>query len=85
MSRLPQEAFYAELSWTGIPRRNYEEVLKIARSNGVRCLVLDEDVDERSPGFLEKLKEEDLILFKAWDEEGQKIAIFEIVYPEQKR
>jgi 4-amino-4-deoxy-L-arabinose transferase-like glycosyltransferase len=85
MSRLPQEAFYAELSWTGIPRRNYEEVLKIARSNGVRYLVLDEDVDERSPGFLEKLKEEDLILFKAWDEEGQKIAIFEIVYPEQKR
>jgi hypothetical protein len=84
MSRLPQEAFYAELSWTGIPRKSYEEVLKIARSNGVRYLVLDEDIEERSPGFWEKLKKKDLILFKDWNEEGQKIVIFEIVYPEQK-
>ena len=84
MSRLPQEAFYAELSWAGIPRKSYEEVLMIARSNEVRYLVLDEDIDERSPGFWGKLKEEDLILFKAWNEEGQKIAIFEIVYPELK-
>lgn len=83
MSRLPQEAFYAELSWTGIPKKSYEEVLTIARSNGVRYLAIDEDIDERSPGFWGKLKEKDLILFKAWNEGDQKIVIFEVVYPEQ--
>jgi hypothetical protein len=82
MSRLPQEAFYAELSWTGIPRKSYEEVLKIARSKGARYLVLDEDTEERSPGFWGKLKKEDLILLKDWNEQDQKIVIFEIVYPD---
>jgi len=84
MSRLPQEAFYAELSWTGIPRKTYEEVLEIARSKGVRYLVLDEGTEERSPGFWGKLKKEDLILLKDWNKQDQKIVIFEIVYPEQK-
>jgi 4-amino-4-deoxy-L-arabinose transferase-like glycosyltransferase len=82
MSRLPQEAFYAELSWTGIPRKNYEEVLKIARSRGVRYLVLDENIGERSPGFMEKIKEKDLVLFKEWNKDDQKIVIFEVFYPE---
>jgi hypothetical protein len=82
MSRLPQEAFYAELSWSGIPRKNYEEVLKIARSRGVRYLVLDENIGERSPGFMERLKEKDLVLFKEWNKDDQKIVIFEVVYPE---
>jgi hypothetical protein len=82
MSRLPQEAFYAELSWTGIPRKTYEEVLEIARSKGVRYLVLDEDTEERSPGFWGKLKKEDLILLKDWNKQDEKIVIFEIVYPE---
>jgi 4-amino-4-deoxy-L-arabinose transferase-like glycosyltransferase len=82
MSRLPQEAYYAELSWTGIPRKSYEEVLKAARSKGVRYLILDEDTDERSPGFWEKLKKEDLIVVKEWNKQDQKIVVFEIVYPE---
>jgi len=81
MSRLPQEAFYAELPWIIIPKKSYEEVLRDARSKGIRYLVLDEDVEKRSPGFLERLKEEDLTLLKDWNKQDQKIVIFEIVYP----
>jgi 4-amino-4-deoxy-L-arabinose transferase-like glycosyltransferase len=82
MSRLPQEAFYAELPWFKIPKKSDEEVLKVARSNGVRYLVLDEEVERSSPGFGEKLKEKDLILLKDWNKKDQKIVIFEIVNSE---
>jgi len=81
MSRMPQEAFYAELPWVIIPNKSYEEILRVARSNGIRYLVLDEDVEKRSPGFLGKFKEEDLTLIKDWNKQGQKVVIFEIVYP----
>jgi 4-amino-4-deoxy-L-arabinose transferase-like glycosyltransferase len=82
MSRLPQEAFYAELPWFKIPKKSDEEVLKMARLNGVRYLILDEEVEKSSPEFWEKLKEKDLILLKDLNKEDQKIVIFEIVYPE---
>jgi hypothetical protein len=82
MSRLPQEAFYAELPWFKIPKKSDEEVLMVARSNGVRYLVLDEEVERSSPGFGEKLKEKDLILLKDWNKKDQKIVIFEIVNSE---
>ncbi|NWG04158.1 MAG: glycosyltransferase family 39 protein [Syntrophaceae bacterium] len=81
MSRLPQEAFYADLSWTGIPKKGYEEILQIARSKGVGYLVLDENTEERSPGFWGEFKKEDLILLKTWDKENQKIVVYEIIYP----
>ncbi len=85
MSRLPQEAFYAELVWSILPNKSYEEVLRIARSNGIRYLVLDEDVEKRSQGFWEKLRDEDLTLLKDWNKQDQKIVIFEIVYPSKKQ
>jgi 4-amino-4-deoxy-L-arabinose transferase-like glycosyltransferase len=82
MSRMPQEAFYSELGWTRIPAKNYEEVLETARSLGVRYLVIDENIDELSSGFYEKIRDKDLVLLKELKEERQKIAIFEIIYPE---
>lgn len=81
MSRMPQEAFYSELGWTRIPGKDYEEVLKTARSTGVRYLVIDEKIGEVSSGFWEKIKDTDLVLLKELRVEGQKIAIFEITYP----
>jgi hypothetical protein len=80
MSRMPQEAFYAELPWVILPNKSYEEIFRVARSNGIRYFILDEDVEKHSPGFFEKLKK-DLILIKEWNKQDQKIAIFEIVYP----
>jgi len=81
MSSRPQEAFYAELPWLLFPRKNYEEVLKIARASGVKYLVLDEDIEEYSPGIWGKLNEKDLILLKDMKRKQWRMVIFEIVYP----
>lgn len=81
MSRLPQEAFYSELGWAEIRGKNYEEVLKTARSIGVQYLVIDENIEELSSGFLEKIKDKDLVLLKELRVKSQKITIFEIIYP----
>ena len=81
MSRLPQEAFYAELPWIRLPEENYEKILTAARSNGVQYLVVDDDIDQNSPGFWERLKEEDLILLKDLRREGRRMTVFEVVYP----
>jgi hypothetical protein len=81
MSRLPQEAFYAELPWIRIPDESYGKILMDARSHGVKYLVIDDDIDENSPGFWENLKEEDLILLKDLQRKGQRMAVFEVVYP----
>ena len=82
MSRLPQEAFYAELPWIRIPQENYERILKVARSHGVKYLIVDDDIDKNSPGFWKNLKGEDLILLKDLKREDQRMAVFEVVYPQ---
>jgi hypothetical protein len=85
MSRLPQEAFYAELPWIEIPVKCYEEILSVARSKEVRYLILDRSIEKGSTGFSEKIKEEDLILLKEFkDDKGRRMAVFQIVYPEKK-
>ena len=82
MSRLPQEAFYAELEWSGIPRGSYEEILRTARTKGIQYLIIDGNIDETSPGFLENIKETDLVLVKKLKRKSQKMTIFKVVYSE---
>ncbi len=82
MSRLPQEAFYAELPWIRLPEENYEKILMVARSHGVEYLVVDDNIDQDSPGFWKNLKEEDLILLKDLKRGDQRMAVFEVVYPQ---
>jgi 4-amino-4-deoxy-L-arabinose transferase-like glycosyltransferase len=82
MSRMPQEAFYADLPWIGIPEKGYEEILSLARSKKVRYLVIDESIVRDSPGFLEKINEKDLILLKEFKDKDRSMVIFEVVYPE---
>jgi hypothetical protein len=82
MSRLPQEAFYAELLWIRIPEKSYREILNVARSNKVRYLIIDRSIEKDSPGFLEKIKEEDLIPLREFKDEDRRMVVFEIVYPE---
>jgi len=85
MSRLPQEAFYADLPWIGIPVKSYEEILSEARSKGVRYLIIDRSIEKDSPGFSEKIKKEDLILLKEFqDNKDRRMVVFEILYPEKK-
>ena len=80
MSRMPQEAFYAELPWLMTPKGSYEKILEKARSDGAKYLVVDEDFEKRSPGFWGKLDEKDLILINDIREKKRRMVIFEIVY-----
>ncbi len=75
MSRLPQEAFYADLQWIRIPRGTYDEIIRTARSNGVRYIAIDEKIEEDSPGFLNKIKGEDLIMLKEWKKRDRSKAV----------
>lgn len=80
MSRLPQEAFYADLLWVKMPTKSEEEILREVRSNGVRYLALDEEAQKYLSPLREKLKENNLIFLKDWDRGSRKIVLFEIVY-----
>ena len=84
MSSLPQEAFYADLPWVRMPQGSYEEILDSARSRGVRYFVMDDKIEEDSPHFLGKLKEEDLIPLMDLKRKNRRMVIFEIVYPQGK-
>ena len=84
MSRYPQEAFYAELPWVNIPNGSYGEILGTACSQGVRYLVVDEDIEKDSVAFWVKQKERDLILLKDFKRKNQRMVVFEIVCPEKR-
>ncbi len=84
MSRLPQEAFYAELPWAQLPEWSYEEILETARSNKIQYIIIDESIEKESPGFWRNIKQEDLMPLKEWKHKTQSLVIFEIVYPRQK-
>ena len=56
MSKMGQESFYAEQAWVKLPEKSYEEILKEARTKGVRYLVVDENIEKDSPDFLEKVE-----------------------------
>lgn len=81
MSPLPQEAFYAELTWVRMPVTNVDTVLEEARSKRVQYLVIDEDMQKESPGFMEKTKRGDLVLIKEWKGKRQNVLLFQMVYP----
>jgi 4-amino-4-deoxy-L-arabinose transferase-like glycosyltransferase len=85
MSRMPQEAFYAELPWLLTPKGSYEKILERARFDGATYLIVDENVEKRSPGFWGKLDEKDLILIKEIRKKNWRMVIFEIVYPKGKK
>ncbi len=84
MSRLPQETFYAERDWMSIPDGSYEEILGVARAKNVGYLIVDDKTEEMSPGFLEKVREADLVRLRDWKKEDQRSILFEVLYPVKK-
>ena len=79
MSRLPQEAFYAEFPWVRMLSEEYEVILGYARSKGVRYLLIEEDIEKISPRFWEKMRREDLVHVRDFKRKAQRIVIFEMV------
>jgi hypothetical protein len=54
MSKMGMESFYAGQGWARLGEKDYKEILGEARSKGVRYLVVDENIEKDSPGFLEQ-------------------------------
>jgi 4-amino-4-deoxy-L-arabinose transferase-like glycosyltransferase len=84
MSRLPQEAFYADLPWIMIPNKSYEEIINVAHSKGVQYLIIDEEVEKDLPDMAKKLKEGDFELLLDLKKKNQRIRIYDIGYPGEK-
>jgi hypothetical protein len=77
MSRLPQEAFYAEMPWVRMPEKSYEEIMEAVRSQGIRYLIIDERVKDPAV-FSEKAAETELIRIRDWHKKGEWSILFEV-------
>ncbi|OGP92880.1 MAG: hypothetical protein A2156_09975 [Deltaproteobacteria bacterium RBG_16_48_10] len=84
MSKMGQESFYAEQAWVKMPEKSYEEILKEARTKGVRYLVIDENIEKDSPGFLEQSKNAELKSLFELRRKNRYMIVFEIVDPKGK-
>jgi hypothetical protein len=84
MSKMGQESFYAGQAWVRMPEKSYDEILKEARSRGVRYLVVDEEIEKDSPGFLEKAKNGELKSLLDLKRKNRHMIVFEIVDPKGK-
>ncbi len=78
MSRMPQEAFYADLPWVRIPEACGEEILKKAQEEGVRYLVMDEEVEKQTLGFRGTFQKEWIIPIFDLKKGKRQIMVFEI-------
>jgi hypothetical protein len=84
MSKMGQESFYAGQAWVRMPEKSYDEILKEARAKGVRYLVVDEEIEKDSPGFLEKAKNRELKSLLDLKRKNRHMIVFEIVDPKGK-
>lgn len=85
MSRLPQEAFYAGLSWVTLPHKSYEEIINIAHFDGVRYLIIDEKVEKDLPNLLKKLKKGDFVLLLDLKKKNQRTRVYDLGDPREKQ
>ena len=79
MSKMGQESYYAGQAWVRMPEKSYDEILKEARSRGVRYLVVDEEIEKDSPGFLEQSKKGELKTLFELKKKNRYMIVFEIV------
>jgi len=84
MSSMPQEAFYAELPCVKRPQGSYEEIIETARSKGVQYLVIDEMIEEDSPGFWKKLEQGNLVSLLDVKRKNRRLVVLQVDYPKGK-
>lgn len=92
MSNTPQEVFYANREFVMFPTdtkiRNpldsYKEVIKFARNNGVRYILIDKNTHELNPGFIEVINSKESIYFKElrkiYSKPDKKLIVYEVIY-----
>jgi 4-amino-4-deoxy-L-arabinose transferase-like glycosyltransferase len=87
MGNSPQEAFYAErefkmlplgISRHGIPGKSYDEIIDYARIKGARYILVDNNIRETNPGFIESIKSTDLQ--EIFRKEYRGIVIYKVIY-----
>jgi 4-amino-4-deoxy-L-arabinose transferase-like glycosyltransferase len=83
MAAMPQEAFYSGMTWVRIPPANVDKIFEETRSKEVHYLVVDEDLERKFPGFVEKAKEAGFSLLKEWRREEQWTALFQAGSPQE--
>jgi len=84
MSKMGQESFYADQAWVKMPEKGYEEILKEARAKGVRYLVIDENIERDSPGFLDQAKNGELKPLFELKKGNRYMIVFEMIDPAGK-
>ncbi len=89
MSNTPQEVFYAEREFVIFPKdtenkdplKSYYEVIEFAKKSGVRYILIDKNIHEFSPGFVEMMKSKDLPELKEiYRKSDQELIIYEVIY-----
>jgi len=87
MSNSPQEAFYAEREFImfpsevpqpGGPSESYQEIIRYAKTKGVRYILVNKNTHEMIPGFIESIQSTDLK--EIFRKEDQASMIYEMVY-----
>jgi 4-amino-4-deoxy-L-arabinose transferase-like glycosyltransferase len=87
MSNSPIEAFYADrgfkmipsgISRHGNPGKSYSEIIRAARAEGVRYVLVNKNTDEMNPGFIESIRSTDLKEIFARADRAS--IIYEVIY-----
>lgn len=78
MSRLPQEGFYSQLTWTRIKQTEYSAVLTEACTQGIGYLVVDDVILKNIKDFKENMTRGDLHLIKEWKKDNRQILLFKV-------
>ncbi len=86
MSNSPQETFYADREFIMLPKgsfpigdpgKSYDEMIRYAKSKGVRYILINKNTQERNPGFIDAIQSKDLKeVFRKVD---QSLIIYEVI------
>jgi 4-amino-4-deoxy-L-arabinose transferase-like glycosyltransferase len=87
MSNSPQETFYADREFImlpkggappGDPRKSFDEMIRYAKSKGVRYILVNKNTREMNPGFIESIQSTELKeIFRKGD---RATIIYEVIY-----
>ncbi len=79
VSPSPQESFYAGAKWYKLEGKTYEEIINTARKKGADYLIINKNIDEICPDFIDSVKAEDLEIFtKKFEKSPKNIIIYKL-------
>lgn len=92
MSNSPQETFYADREFMmlpkrgsppGDPRTSFDEMIRYAKSKGVRYILINKNTQETNPGFIDAIQSKDMSpskdLKEVFRKVDQSLTIYEVM------